>query len=169
MGCVRVPAEILCSSDLLFICPFLISAPTFHDEHNSGFGFNEAGHTPSILRSIISTFRNVTPGGAYIMAGIPAYWRTSEGDADRNPEFLNIWLNEVDAISPWTIGRYSSEYEADRLEESTMRGDSELLRKRVDEGFRKIDYVPVVFPGGSVSHPSSFSFFTLSISIVIGV
>ncbi|KAL9716761.1 hypothetical protein Ac2012v2_001212 [Leucoagaricus gongylophorus] len=114
-----------------------------------GFGFNEAGHTPSILRSIISTFRNVTPGGAYIMAGIPAYWRTSEGDADRNPEFLNIWLNEVDAISPWTIGRYSSEYEADWFEESTMRGDSELLRKRVDEGFRKIDYVPVVFPGGS--------------------
>jgi len=117
---------------------------------HSGFGFNEAGHTPSLLRDIIVSFRNVTPGGAYIMAGVPAYWRTSEGDADRNPEFLTVWLNEVDAISPWTIGRYSSEHEADLFAENRMKGDSELLKKRADEGFRKVDYVPVVFPGGSV-------------------
>lgn len=38
-----------------------------------------------------------------------------------------------------------------------MRDDSELLRERFDKGFRKVDYVPVVFPGGSVSHESSFS------------
>jgi len=37
-----------------------------------------------------------------------------------------------------------------------MRNDSELLRERVGKGFRKIDYVPVVFPGGSVSHECSF-------------
>jgi len=117
---------------------------------NSGFGFNEAGHTPSLLRDVVASFRNVTPGGAYIMAGVPAYWRTSEGDADRDPGFVTVWLNEVDAISPWTIGRYSSEHEADLFAENRMKGDSELLKKRVDEGFKKVDYVPVVFPGGSV-------------------
>lgn len=84
------------------------------------------------------------------MAGVPAYWRTSEGDADRDPGFVTVWLNEVDAISPWTIGRYSSEHEADLFAENRMKGDSELLKKRVDEGFKKVDYVPVVFPGGSV-------------------
>ena len=40
-----------------------------------------------------------------------------------------------------------------------MRGDSELLRERVNKGFRKIDYVPVVFPGGSVSYENSFFYF----------
>ncbi|KAJ3564716.1 hypothetical protein NP233_g8116 [Leucocoprinus birnbaumii] len=114
-----------------------------------GFGFEGANHTPSLLRSIISHIRNVTPGGAYIMAGVPAHWRTSEGDADRNPEFVDVWLNDVDALSPWTIGRYSNEIEADRFAESRMKGDSELLRKRVEEGHKKVDYVPVVFPGGS--------------------
>jgi len=99
------------------------------------------------------------------MAGVPTYWRTSEGDADRNPEFLTVWLNEVDAISPWTIGRYSSEREADRFAENMMRGDSEFLRKRVDEGFKKIDYIPVVFPGGSVSDESSFSRFNFEIRL----
>jgi len=105
------------------------------------------------------TLRNATQGGVYIFAGVPAHWRTSQGDADRNTEFLDVWLNEVDAISPWTIGRYSSEDEADQFSENVMRDDSELLRERVDMGFRKIDYVPVVFPGGSVSHESSFLMF----------
>ncbi|KAF5355726.1 hypothetical protein D9756_004390 [Leucocoprinus leucothites] len=114
-----------------------------------GFGFDAANHTPSLLRSIISHFRASTPGGAYIFAGVPAHWRTSEGDADRNPEFVDVWLNDVDAISPWTIGRYSNELEADGFAETKIKADSELLKKRVEEGFRKVDYVPVVFPGGS--------------------
>jgi hypothetical protein len=88
------------------------------------------------------------------MAGTPAYWRTSSNDADRNPEFLDVWLNEFDAISPWTIGRYGNEEEADRFAEKNMKGDVELLKKRNEEGSsRKVDYIPVVLPGGSVSFP----------------
>ena len=102
------------------------------------------------------TLGNATQGGVYIFAGVPAHWRASQGNADRNTEFLDVWLNKVDAISPWTIGRYSSEDEADQFSENVMRDDSELLRERVDMGFRKIDYVPVIFPCGSVSHESSF-------------
>ncbi len=84
------------------------------------------------------------------MAGVPAQWRTSEGDADRNPELVDIWLNDFDAISPWTIGRYSSELEADHFAETKMKGDSELIKKRAEEGHKKVDYIPVIFPGGSV-------------------
>lgn len=84
------------------------------------------------------------------MAGVPAHWRTSEGDADRDPGLVDVWLNDFDAISPWTIGRYSDEREADNFAETKMKGDFELIKRRVEEGRRKIDYIPVVFPGGSV-------------------
>lgn len=85
------------------------------------------------------------------MAGTPAHWRTAESDADRNSEFLDVWLNDFDAISPWTVGRYNSERDADNFAETKMKGDVELLKKRNEEGrWRKVDYIPVVLPGGSV-------------------
>lgn len=115
-----------------------------------GFGFDNSGHTPASVRAIANFFRSATPGGAYIMAGTPAHWRTAESDADRNPEFLDVWLNEFDAISPWTVGRYGNEQEADDFAETKMKGDMELIKKRNEEGiYRRIDYIPVVLPGGS--------------------
>ncbi|XP_006454960.1 hypothetical protein AGABI2DRAFT_114730 [Agaricus bisporus var. bisporus H97] len=114
-----------------------------------GFGFDGAGHSPALLRAIVAHFRTITPGGVYVMAGTPSQWRTSEGDADCNPEFLDVWLNDFDAISPWTIGRYSNEQEADNFAETRMKGDVELIKKRVEQGHKKVDYIPVVFPGGS--------------------
>ena len=117
-----------------------------------GFGFDNSGHTPASVRAIANFFRSATPGGAHIMAGTPAHWRTAESDADRNPEFLDVWLNEFDAISPWTVGRYGNEQEADDFAETKMKGDTELIKKRNEEGiYRRIDYIPVVLPGGSVS------------------
>jgi hypothetical protein len=86
------------------------------------------------------------------MGGAPSQWRTSEGDADRNTEFLEVWLTEFDAISPWTVGRYSNENEADKFAETRIKGDVELLKRRYEAGqSKKIDYIPVVLPGGSVS------------------
>ena len=85
------------------------------------------------------------------MAGTPTHWRTGVGDADRNPEFLQVWLNEFDAISPWTIGRYSTEEEADNFAKTKMKGDWELITSQNQEGNRRVDYIPVVLPGGSVS------------------
>lgn len=86
------------------------------------------------------------------MGGTPTHWRTGEGDADRNSEFIQVWLNEFDAISPWTIGRYSTEEEADNFAKTKMKGDLELITNRNQEGnARKVDYIPVVLPGGSVS------------------
>ena len=115
-----------------------------------GFGFEDSRHTPRLLHDIIQSLRRLTPGGLYIMAGTPAYWRTADHDADRDGGFLKVWLNEVDAISPWTIGRYSTEDEVEQFAERRMKGDADLLRQQADSGGRKVDYIPVVLPGGSV-------------------
>ena len=64
---------------------------------------------------------------------------------------MDTWLNEFDAISPWTIGRYKTEMEADNFAETKMKGDVELIKRRTEETGRKVDYIPVIFPGGSVS------------------
>jgi hypothetical protein len=117
-----------------------------------GFGFEGSNHSPATVHAITAFFRNTTPGGVYIVAGTPSYWRTSMGDADRNPDHVNVWLNDFDAISPWSVGRYGNEAESDRFTEERTKGDVELLRKRNEESSgRKVDYIPVVFPGGSVS------------------
>ena len=90
------------------------------------------------------------------MGGIPAHWRTSSDDADRNPDFVNVWLNEFDAISPWTVGRYTTLDDVDRFSEENIKGDLQLIRQRNDDFdlgkaiTRKVDYLPVVWPGGSV-------------------
>ena len=79
-----------------------------------------------------------------------------DGDADPDPGFLDVWYNDFDAISPWTIGRYSDAEGADRFAEEKVRGDMEALR--VNAKTRRVDYVPVVFPGGSVSYLLSVLF-----------
>lgn len=86
------------------------------------------------------------------MAGAPTHWRTGTGDADRDPGFLQVWLGEYDAISPWTVGRYSTENEADNFAKTVVKGDWELItNQNQGDNTRKIDYIPVVFPGFSVS------------------
>ena len=121
-----------------------------------GFGFADTNHSPDTVRAVTSFIRNNTPGGAYIMGGIPAHWRTSSDDADRNPDFVNVWLNEFDAISPWTVGRYTTLDDIDRFSEENIKGDLQLIRQRNDDFdlgkaiTRKVDYLPVVWPGGSV-------------------
>ncbi|KAL0945616.1 hypothetical protein HGRIS_014771 [Hohenbuehelia grisea] len=118
-----------------------------------GLGFEGRGHTPSLVRSVCDFLSSATPGGAYLFAGTPTHWRTGTGDAEHDPAFRDIWLNCFDAISPWTIGRFSNEDEADRFAEDVMRPDFDLIKKRNQEaemkGEKKIDYIPVVFPGGS--------------------
>ncbi|RDX43917.1 hypothetical protein OH76DRAFT_1487477 [Lentinus brumalis] len=120
-----------------------------------GFGMSDAHHSPATVRAITRFIRNNTPGGAYIMAGVPAHWRTSVMDADPNPEFVRVYMEDFDAISPWTIGRFSDEAGADRFEEEKIKGDVDFIKQHNDRwennrgSMRKIDYIPVVFPGGS--------------------
>ncbi len=122
-----------------------------------GFWFADSRHHPQTVKNVANYIRSNTPVGAYFIAGVPAHWRTSNSDADPNPDFVNVWLEEFDAISPWTIGRYKNLEEADRFAQEKIKGDLELIRKKTElfetgrGGTRKIDYMPVIFPGGSVS------------------
>ena len=90
------------------------------------------------------------------MAGTPAHWRTSRMDADANPEFVKVWMEEFDAISPWTVGRFGDEDDADKFEQENIKGDVELINARNERwemdrrAMRKIDYIPVIWPGFSV-------------------
>ncbi|KAF9074070.1 hypothetical protein BDP27DRAFT_1317942 [Rhodocollybia butyracea] len=114
-----------------------------------GFGFKNRNHTPDLVKNITRFIRDVTPGGAYLMAGTATHWRRSVEDADPNPAFLDVWLNEFDAISPWMVGRLTNEDHVDMYAEHYMKADVELLKKSHEEGNRKIDYIPVVYPGFS--------------------
>ncbi|KAG7090571.1 hypothetical protein E1B28_009678 [Marasmius oreades] len=114
-----------------------------------GFGFEGRNHTPALVRHIVDSIRSITPGGAYVMAGTPTYWRTATEDADRNPEFLDVWLNDFDAISPWMVGRLRNNQDVENFAEFKMKADIDLLKKRHEEGKRKVDYLPVVYPGFS--------------------
>ena len=103
------------------------------------------------MRAIAGFFQSFTPGGVYLMAGTPGHWRTSTSDADRNPEFVQVWTECFDAISPWTVGRYGNEEEADQWGQGRLKADADYLKKLAAEGGREVDYIPVVLPGGSVS------------------
>jgi hypothetical protein len=121
---------------------------------SQGFGFNDRNHSPELVRAVTSFFRNSMLGGAYIMAGAPAHWRTSDSDADRNPEFVNIWMECFDAISPWTVGRYSDQTSADAFAEDRIKGDVEFVGRWATTHGKRVNYVPVVHPGGSVCRPA---------------
>lgn len=64
---------------------------------------------------------------------------------------MDVWLDCFDAISPWTIGRYENIADADRFAEEKIAGDMKLIgeRNKTVRAGRKLDYIPVVFPGGS--------------------
>jgi len=64
---------------------------------------------------------------------------------------LRVWTEEFDALSPWTVGRYGNEEEAERWGNEKVKQDFDFLKRRGDEGAKRVDYMPVVLPGGSVS------------------
>ncbi|KXN80803.1 Serine/threonine-protein kinase HT1 [Leucoagaricus sp. SymC.cos] len=93
-------------------------------------GLRDAGHTPALVRSIVAMFRRVTPGGAYIVGNLPTYWRTSEFDADPNPEFVDSH-NQSSGSDNWNEykrdgGRslWQEIFNASRLGVRTMYGVS---------------------------------------------
>lgn len=119
-----------------------------------GLGFAGRSHSADLIRRVVRGIRSDTPNGAYIMAGTATHWATSQSDADSNPELLDVWFHEFDAISPWTVGRYKDEESADRFAREKIQRDLQALKDNADG--RQVDYIPVVFPGGSVSYLGVF-------------
>ncbi|KAJ6569215.1 hypothetical protein B0H19DRAFT_1256870 [Mycena capillaripes] len=144
----------------------ILSSPSYLHERGRpvvalwGFGLSDSPVPPHTARAVFAALRSLLPN-IYIFAGVPSHWRTpGEGDAHGDPGWKGVWLGGeggegmVDALSPWSVGRYSTSEEVERWAADRWGGDAELVAKHNEgvefgNGGRKVDYLPVVLPGGS--------------------
>lgn len=103
-----------------------------------GIGFTEHPGTPSEAMTLINTLQDKF--GCYFVGGVPTYWR--DGDSDSQPGFSDVYAT-MDTISPWLVGRFSSNREFQQLFNKVLVEDVKLTSSR---GQR---YAPTVFPGFS--------------------
>ncbi len=105
-----------------------------------GFGFSGGlTSTPSEAQTIINFFKTA---GCTVLGGVPANWRTLNGDSQTNTAWTAVY-HSFDVLSPWTVGRYTTEAQADSFKSSTLAPDL------ADCKANGVDYMPVVFPGYS--------------------
>jgi hypothetical protein len=83
-----------------------------------------------------------TYGGCSLMLGVPTYWRELHRDAIKDPR-LHELIQLADVVSPWTVGRYNSPERAREFAQKTATADIAWCSAR------KLDYLPVAFPGFS--------------------
>lgn len=81
-------------------------------------------------------------GGNSVMIGVPTGWRTLDADSVTDP-LLHKIAARADIVSPWTVGRYRTLEEVTRHAERRWKPDVAWCAER------KVDYLPVVFPGFS--------------------
>jgi hypothetical protein len=104
-----------------------------------GFGFTDRPGTPQDALTVINQFK---AAGFTVMGGVPTYWRTLNNDSQSDPAWANVY-RAFDIISPWMVGRYATEAEADSFRQNLIVPD---LAMTTSLG---LDYMPVIFPGFS--------------------
>lgn len=110
-----------------------------------GCGFKDDKPRPSLddWRKIIAFLKDdKESGGLAIMLGVPSSWRTLNRDAVADPALLEL-IALADVISPWTPGRYRTPEAAAIHGTTYWQPDIAWCRER------KIDFLPVAFPGFS--------------------
>ena len=105
-----------------------------------GFGFRSRAATPEAAAAIITRIRELAD--VVLLGGVPAGWRTLEGDSDAAPGWATIYRS-FDVLSPWTVGAYRDEAGIERHAESRLKRDLAETRRL------GMDYMPVIFPGAS--------------------
>lgn len=108
-----------------------------------GIGFNDGRqYTLEDCRKLIGALK---ADGCSVMLGIPTGWRELNRDSVKDA-ILHEVIRLADVVSPWTVGRYRSPAEAEQHGTTTWQPDVAWCAAR------KIDYLPVVFPGFSWSN-----------------
>lgn len=109
-----------------------------------GIGFINRGLTTATSKAIIDYFKtNAAPKyRAYIMGGVPEGWSTLSGSSETGADWTAVY-NSLDMISPWSVGRYFTNSEADGFKNSNIVPDLAACNK-----INK-DYMPVIWPGFS--------------------
>ena len=106
-----------------------------------GLGFTEHPGTPQQAMELVNFFEH-NPDPKYqvtLVGGVPTWWRILQNDSLTDPAWADYYC-ALNVISPWTVGRYTSDMEVD-LYKLTMIQDMAAAKKCGAE------YMPVVFPG----------------------
>jgi len=117
-----------------------------------GLGFKEYQVTPQQAMELIDFFEN-NPDPKYqvtLMGGVPTSWRILQNDSFTDPAWADYYC-ALNIISPWTVGRYSSDMEVD-LYKLTMIQDMAAASQCGAE------YMPVVYPGTALHNDSGSPF-----------
>lgn len=105
-----------------------------------GIGFNDGrAYTLDECRRLVEFLK---ADGCSVMLGVPTGWRSLDRDAVKDPALHEV-LAMADVVSPWSVGRYRNPSEAKRHGERTWQPDLSWCAER------RIDFLPVVFPGFS--------------------
>jgi hypothetical protein len=104
-----------------------------------GLGFSDRPGTPEEALQLIHFYKHA---GLTVMGGVPSDWRTLRRDSKTNAAWAKVYRS-FDIISPWSVGRYGRDSEADTFARDFIVPDLAETRKL------GIDYLPVVFPGFS--------------------
>jgi len=109
-----------------------------------GIGFNDhRAYTIEECRRLVEFLKDdPEAGGCTVMLGVPAHWRELSNDAVGDPKLLAL-IALADIVSPWTVGRYVDPEGARRYARELLQPDLAWCQAR------KIEYLPVVFPGFS--------------------
>jgi len=112
-----------------------------------GFGFTGRNFTPDQTIELLDFFQSgdQLEYRATVKGGVPSYWRTGTRDAEKGPEWAQVFRS-FDIISPWAVGRFANYEGADIFTREVTIPD---LRETDSLG---IDYMPLVFPGFSWSN-----------------
>ena len=106
-----------------------------------GLGFTEHPGTPQQAMELVNFFEH-NPDPKYqvtLVGGVPTWWRILQNDSLTDPAWADYYC-ALNVISPWTVGRYTSDMEVD-LYKLTMIQDMAAAKKCGAE------YMPVIFPG----------------------
>ncbi|HMJ91904.1 MAG TPA: glycoside hydrolase family 71/99-like protein [Candidatus Acidoferrum sp.] len=105
-----------------------------------GVGFNDGRrYTLDECRRLVEFLK---ADGCSVMLGVPTGFRELNRDAVKETALHEV-IKLADVASPWTVGRYNSPEQAKRHGEKTWRADIAWCAER------KLDFLPVAFPGFS--------------------
>jgi predicted outer membrane repeat protein len=109
-----------------------------------GIGFKDRGLTTATSQAIINYFQTnaALKYRAYVMGGVPEGWRTRSGASETGVGWTDVY-NSLDMISPWSVGRYSTNTGADSFKTNNIVPDLAACNTN------NIDYMPVIWPGFS--------------------
>lgn len=112
-------------------------------------GQKSAPYTISQAQAIVDGLQEM---GFSIMLGVPAYWRSANGEGDVvNDPAITALIKDADIIMPWLVGVY--DYDG-TVQTTPMGSFTNFFKERLIADFAvadnyDVDFCPLVFPGFS--------------------